>query len=270
MGARDRSERPGSCGVGLPAVIGEQLAGQAAAGRLLALQAPVATDLRRVLSALWIVGDVHRMGMLAIHVAQATLRRYPEPVLPVTIRPVFTRMGSAGSTTGSPTTPACPRCRSNSTAPAITQWAAAGSVWHADRVACSSRAPVTMHLDPLCSARASSCAWNASRIIWHLASGHRKSRRVGHHQLTWIGGAESSSRLKSRAVCWSWLMPAKTRAKFSTAPFDTCFTSGRLAARPSCRVGARRPRWAAGARACDECVVKVRSREGRAYGAVRV
>ena len=142
MGARVRSERPGSCGVGLPVVIGEQLAGQAAAGRLLALQAPVATDLRRVLSALWIVGDVHRMGMLAIHVAQATLRRYPEPVLPVTIRPVFTRMGSA-----------------------ITQWAAAGSVWHADRVACSSRAPVTMHIDPLCSARASSCAWNASRII---------------------------------------------------------------------------------------------------------
>ena len=64
--------------------------------RLLALQAPVATDLRRVVSALWIVGDVHRMGMLAIHVAQATLRRYPEPVLPVTIRPVFTRMGQIG------------------------------------------------------------------------------------------------------------------------------------------------------------------------------
>ena len=40
-------------------------------------------------SALWIVGDVHRMGVLAIHVAQATLRRYPEPVLPVTVRPVF-------------------------------------------------------------------------------------------------------------------------------------------------------------------------------------
>ena len=29
-------------------------------------------------------------------------------------------------------------------------------------VACSSRAPVTMHIDPLCSARASSCAWNAA------------------------------------------------------------------------------------------------------------
>ena len=50
----------------------------------------------RVVSALWIVGDVHRMGVLAIHVAQATLRRYPEPVLPVTVRPVFARMGRIG------------------------------------------------------------------------------------------------------------------------------------------------------------------------------
>jgi len=31
--------------------------------RLLALQAPVATDLRRVVSALWIVGDVHRISL---------------------------------------------------------------------------------------------------------------------------------------------------------------------------------------------------------------
>jgi phosphate transport system protein len=36
------------------------------------------------------------LGVLAIHVAQATLRRYPEPVLPVTVRPVFTRMGQIG------------------------------------------------------------------------------------------------------------------------------------------------------------------------------
>jgi phosphate transport system protein len=61
--------------------------------QLLALQAPVATDLRRVVSALWIVGDAHRMGVLAIHVARATLRRYPDPVVPVTIRPVCARMG---------------------------------------------------------------------------------------------------------------------------------------------------------------------------------
>ena len=36
------------------------------------------------------------MGVPAIHVAQATLRRYPEPVLPVTVRPWFARMGRIG------------------------------------------------------------------------------------------------------------------------------------------------------------------------------
>ena len=36
------------------------------------------------------------MGVLAIHVAQATLRRYPEPLLPVAVRPVFARMGRIG------------------------------------------------------------------------------------------------------------------------------------------------------------------------------
>jgi len=63
---------------------------------LLALQAPVASDLRRVVSALWIVGDVDRMRVLATHVAQATLRRYPEPVLPADVSPVFARMGRIG------------------------------------------------------------------------------------------------------------------------------------------------------------------------------
>jgi hypothetical protein len=61
--------------------------------QLLALQAPVATDLRRVVSALWIVGDAHRMGVLAIHVARATLRRYPDPVVSVPVRSVCARMG---------------------------------------------------------------------------------------------------------------------------------------------------------------------------------
>lgn len=63
---------------------------------LLALQAPVASDLRRVVSELWIVGDVDRMRVLATHVAQATLRRYPEAVLPADISPVFARMGKIG------------------------------------------------------------------------------------------------------------------------------------------------------------------------------
>ena len=60
---------------------------------LLALQAPVASDLRVVVSALWIVADLQRMGALAIHVAKAARRRHPNAVLPDEMRPVFDRMG---------------------------------------------------------------------------------------------------------------------------------------------------------------------------------
>lgn len=61
---------------------------------LLALQAPVASDLRVVVSALWIVADLQRMGALAMHVAKAARRRHPAAVVPTEIRPVFERMGS--------------------------------------------------------------------------------------------------------------------------------------------------------------------------------
>jgi len=61
---------------------------------LLALQAPVASDLRVVVSALWIVSDLQRMGQLAIHVAKTARRRHPSAVLPPQVRPVFERMGS--------------------------------------------------------------------------------------------------------------------------------------------------------------------------------
>lgn len=60
---------------------------------LLALQAPVASDLRAVVSALWIVADIQRMGALAIHVAKAARRRHPAPVVPREVRPIFERMG---------------------------------------------------------------------------------------------------------------------------------------------------------------------------------
>ena len=45
---------------------------------LLALQAPVATDLRVVISAIHGAGDIERMGDLALHVAQAARRRHPQ------------------------------------------------------------------------------------------------------------------------------------------------------------------------------------------------
>jgi phosphate transport system protein len=59
----------------------------------LALQAPVATDLRIVLTVIHAAGDLERMGDLALHVAEAARRRYPEHVLPEQIRPYFTEMG---------------------------------------------------------------------------------------------------------------------------------------------------------------------------------
>ena len=63
---------------------------------LLALQAPVATDLRTVVSAIHGAGDIERMGDLALHVAQAARRRHPQPVLPPEVGPYFAEMGHVG------------------------------------------------------------------------------------------------------------------------------------------------------------------------------
>lgn len=60
---------------------------------LLALQAPVATDLRTVLAAIHAAESLERMGDLALHVAKAARRRHPEPVLPDAVRPYFAEMG---------------------------------------------------------------------------------------------------------------------------------------------------------------------------------
>jgi phosphate transport system protein len=60
---------------------------------LLALQAPVATDLRIVLAAIHAAESLERMGDLALHVAKAARRRHPEPVLPKDVQPYFADMG---------------------------------------------------------------------------------------------------------------------------------------------------------------------------------
>jgi len=60
---------------------------------LLALQAPVATDLRTVLAAIHAAESLERMGDLALHVAKAARRRHPDPVLPEAVRPYFAEMG---------------------------------------------------------------------------------------------------------------------------------------------------------------------------------
>jgi len=58
----------------------------------LARQAPVATDLRLVITGIQISADLERMGDLADHVAKTALRRYPAPAVPPELREVITSM----------------------------------------------------------------------------------------------------------------------------------------------------------------------------------
>jgi phosphate transport system protein len=58
----------------------------------IARQAPVAGDLRTVITALHISADLERMGDLAEHVAKTAQRRHPSPAVPAELRPVFTGM----------------------------------------------------------------------------------------------------------------------------------------------------------------------------------
>jgi phosphate transport system protein len=60
---------------------------------LLALQSPVAGDLRLVVGSLQNVADAERMGGLALHVAKIARRRHPNPVLPDEVRGHFAEMG---------------------------------------------------------------------------------------------------------------------------------------------------------------------------------
>jgi phosphate transport system protein len=60
---------------------------------LLALQAPVAGDLRSIVSAIQIVADIDRMGALALHVAKIARRRHPAHALPEEVNGYFAEMG---------------------------------------------------------------------------------------------------------------------------------------------------------------------------------
>ncbi|MCT7657657.1 phosphate signaling complex protein PhoU [Mycobacterium deserti] len=60
---------------------------------LLALQAPVAGDLRAIVSSIQIVADVDRMGALALHVAKIARRRHPHHALPEEVNGYFAEMG---------------------------------------------------------------------------------------------------------------------------------------------------------------------------------
>jgi phosphate transport system protein len=60
---------------------------------ILARQNPVARDLRIVVSALRISASLERMGDLATHIAQLARYRFPDKVVPKSLRPTFAEMG---------------------------------------------------------------------------------------------------------------------------------------------------------------------------------
>ncbi|OBF42196.1 phosphate transport system regulatory protein PhoU [Mycobacterium sp. ACS1612] len=67
---------------------------EASALKLLALQQPVAGDLRSILTAIHVGADTERMGALAVHVAGISRLRHPECALPDEVRGSFAEMGS--------------------------------------------------------------------------------------------------------------------------------------------------------------------------------
>ena len=60
---------------------------------LLALQQPVASELRAIFSSIQIAADVDRMGALAVHVAKIARRRQPQHALPEEVTGCFAEMG---------------------------------------------------------------------------------------------------------------------------------------------------------------------------------
>ncbi|WP_150307975.1 phosphate signaling complex protein PhoU [Planctomonas psychrotolerans] len=60
---------------------------------ILARQQPVARDLRIVVSALRISASLERMGDLAEHIAQLARYRFPDKVVPQSLRPTFQELG---------------------------------------------------------------------------------------------------------------------------------------------------------------------------------
>lgn len=66
---------------------------QATGYELLTRQAPMARDLRAIVSSIQIVADIERMHALALHVAQLVRRRHPRHVLPDEVSGDFAQMG---------------------------------------------------------------------------------------------------------------------------------------------------------------------------------
>jgi phosphate transport system protein len=67
---------------------------------LLALQQPVAGDLRAIFSAIQLIADIDRMGALAVHVAKIARREHPDRVLPGEVRACFADMAKVAIALG--------------------------------------------------------------------------------------------------------------------------------------------------------------------------
>ena len=67
---------------------------------LLALQQPVAGDLRAIFSSIQIIADTERMGALAVHIAKVARREHPKHVLPEDVRGCFAEMGKVAIALG--------------------------------------------------------------------------------------------------------------------------------------------------------------------------
>jgi len=64
---------------------------------VLALQQPVAIDLRSIVTALRMSSDLERVGDYAVHIAKVARRRYPASVIPVELRATILEMGQAAT-----------------------------------------------------------------------------------------------------------------------------------------------------------------------------
>lgn len=67
---------------------------------LLALQQPVAGELREIFSSIQIIADTERMGALAVHIAKIARREYPRHVLPEEVRECFADMAKVAIALG--------------------------------------------------------------------------------------------------------------------------------------------------------------------------
>jgi phosphate transport system protein len=75
-------------------IVGMSRSAEDSAVKLLALQQPVASDLRSIVGSMHIGADLERMGALAAHVASIARLRHPECAVPDEVRDSFIEMGT--------------------------------------------------------------------------------------------------------------------------------------------------------------------------------